>query len=128
MFRASASLCSFSALVRNLVAYADFLTMAAIALSSSIGLICENRNFYRKFARTPITLAICAGIWLLAFAIISPIIFGFDLFGHNFRQFGWDPRAAICYVRHFENVGGSKPEDFVLVFGSITPFLVIFIR
>ena len=127
MFRASASLCSFSALVRNLVAYADFLTMAAIALSQSIGLVSE-RNCYRKFARTPITLAICAGIWLLAFAIISPIIFGFDLFGHNFGQFGWDPGAARCYVRHFENVEGSKPREVVFVFGSITPFLVIFVR
>ena len=54
--------------------------MAAIALISSIGLISD-RNFYRKFARTPITLAICAGIWLFAFAIISPIIFVANLAG-----------------------------------------------
>ena len=36
--RASASLCSYSALVRNLIAYADFLTMAA--LSPALALSC----------------------------------------------------------------------------------------
>ena len=120
-------MCSFSALVRNLVNYADFLTMAAIALTSSVGIISE-RNFYRKFARTPITVAICASIWLLAFALISPIIFGFDLFGHNFGQFGWDPGAGRCNVRHIENVDSSKPKEVIFVFGVITPFLVIFVR
>ena len=120
-------MCSFSALVRNLVNYADFLTMAAIALTSSVGIISD-RNFYRKFARTPITVAICAGIWLLAFVIISPIIFGFDLFGHNFGQFGWDPGAGRCNVRHIENVDSSKPKEVIFVFGVITPFLVIFVR
>ena len=75
--------------------------MAAIALIRSIEFISD-RNFYRRFARTSITLAICAGIWLLAYAIISPIIF--DLFGHNFGKFGWDPGAGRCNVRYFENV------------------------
>jgi len=127
-FPASASLCSFSALVRNLISYADFLTMAAIALISSIGLISD-RNFYRRFARTPVTLAICAGIWMLAFAIINPIIFGFELFGHNFGKFGWDPGAGRCNVRHIikDVEPGSKPREVIFVFGVITPFLVIFV-
>ena len=78
-------------------------------------------------ARTPITLAICVGIWLLAFAIISPIVFNLELFGHSFGQFGWDPGTAICYVRH-SSVEGSQPKDVVFVFGVAVPFLLIFAR
>ena len=115
-------MCSLSSLVRNLIAYADFLTMAAIAVISSIGLVSE-RNFYRRFARTPVTLAICAGIWLLAFAIISPHIVGFDLFGYKFGPFGWGPGAARCDVRHLEGVAIN-----VYVYGSTIPCLVIFAR
>jgi len=115
-FPASASLCSFSSLVRNLICYADFLTMAAIALISSIGLISD-RNFYRRFARTPVTLAICAGLWLLAFAIISPIIFDFDL--PWVGQFGWDQGGGRCDV---------TSRDLTYVFGCLIPFLVIFVR
>ena len=115
-------MCSVSSLVRNLIAYADILTMAAIAVISSVGLVSE-RNFYTRFARTPITLAICVGIWLLAFAIISPHIFGFDLFGYKFGQFGWGPGAARCDVRHLEDVAIN-----VYVYGSTIPFLVIFVR
>ena len=111
-----------------LITYADLLTMAAIALISSIGLVSD-RNFYRQFARTPITLAICAGIWVLAFAIISPIVFNIDLFGHNFGEFGWDPGTAICYVRHSkESVDGSQPKEVIFVFGVAIPFLLIFVR
>ena len=72
--------------------------MAAIALTSSIGLVCP--NFYKKFNRTPITLAICVGIWLLAFAIISPHIFGYDLFGYTIGKFGWGPGSGRCDVMH----------------------------
>ena len=120
-------MCSFSALVRNLVSYADFLTMAAIALISSIGLVSD-RNFYRRFTRTPITLAICAGIWLLAFAIISPIVFNIELFGHNFGEFGWDPAAGRCDVRHLKSVEGSTHRKVIYVSGVLIPFLVISVR
>ena len=96
--------------------------MAAIAVIRSIGLVSE-RNFYRRFARISITLAICAGIWVLAFAIISPHIFGFELFGYKFGQFGWGPGAARCAVRHLESVAIN-----VYVFGSTIPFLVILVR
>jgi len=120
-FPASTTLCSLSSLIRNLIAYADFLTMAAIAVISSIGLVSD-RTFFTRFARTPITLAICAGIWLLAFAIISPHIFGFDLFGYKFGEFGWGSGAARCDVTHVESVAVN-----VYVYGSTIPFLVIFV-
>ena len=115
-------MCTITSLVRNLIAYADFLTMAAIALTSSIGLVCDP-SFYWKFNRTPITLAICVGIWLLAFAIISPHIFGFDLFGYNFGEFGWGPGSGRCDVMHVESVSFN-----VYVFGSTLPCIVIFLR
>ena len=111
-----------------LITYADLLTMAAIALISSIGLVSD-RNFYRQFARTPITLAICAGIWLLAFAIISPIIFNIDLFGHKFGQFGWDPGAGRCDVRHLKSVeSGSTHRKVIYGSGVLIPFLLISVR
>ena len=120
-------MCSFSALVRNLVSYADFFTMAAIALSSSIGIVFD-RNFYRQFARTPITIAICAGIWLLAFAIISPIVFNIDLFGHNFGEFGWDTGAGRCDVRHSKSMESSTHRKVIYVSGVLFPFVVISVR
>ena len=110
-----------------LITYADLLTMAAIALISSIGLVSD-RNFYRQFARTPITLAICAGIWVLAFAIISPIVFNIELFGHNFGEFGWDPAAGRCDVRHLKSVEGSTHRKVIYVSGVLIPFLVISVR
>ena len=110
-----------------LITYADLLTMAAIALISSIGLVCD-RSFYRQFARTPITLAICAGIWVLAFAIISPIVFNIELFGHNFGQFGWDSGAGRCDVRHLKSVEGSTHRKVIYVSGVLIPFLVISVR
>ena len=103
--------------------------MAAIALISSIGLLISDRNFYTKFSKTPITLAICAGIWLVAFAIISPIIFDINLFGENFGQFGWNPEAARCGVTYSENVGeDSTHRKVIFACGVIVPFLVISVR
>ena len=97
--------------------------MAAIALINSIGLVAD-WNFYRRFARTRITLAICAGIWLLAFGIISPIIFGFDLSGLEFGEFGWDQGGGRCDVTSLD----ATSLDLTYLFGSLIPFLVIFVR
>ena len=48
---------------------------------------------------------------------------------HLCGQFGWDPGAGRCNVRHLKFVEpGSKPREVVFVFGVITPFLVIFVR
>ena len=58
-------------------------------------------------------------IWLLALAINSPFIFGFAPFGLEFGQFGWDRGGGRCDV--------TSP-DFTYVFGSVIPFLVIFVR
>ena len=99
--------------------------MAAIALINSVGLVSD-RNFYRRFARTRITLAICAGIWLLAFAIISPIIFGFDLPGLEFGQFGWDQGGGRCDVTSLDLTYLFSKSAYL--FGSLIPFLVIFVR
>ena len=70
-----------------------------------------------------------AGIWLVAFAIISPIIFDINLFGENFGQFGWNPEAARCGVTYSENVEEeSTHRKVIFACGVIVPFLVISVR
>ena len=116
--RASASLCSYSALVRSLIAYADFLTMAAIALVTCVGFVLP--EFFRRIARTSIAISACVLIWLLSFAIISPVVFGFDLLGHSFGRFGWDSIWGRCNV--------TKTRDFNYNTAMIIPLIIIFIR
>merc|ERR1712156_196209 len=124
-FPASASLCSFSSLVRNLIAYADFLTMAAIALTSSIGLILP--QLHRRIAGTPTAIGACFVLWLLSFVIISPIVFGYDLLGYNFGRFGWNAGGGRCDVIHLESEERSFRGDGAYVYGMAIPCVVIFI-
>ena len=126
-FRASASLCSFSSLIRNLIAYADFLTMAAIALTSSIGLILP--KVHRRIAGTPTAIGACFVLWLLSFVIISPIVFGYELLGYNFGRFGWSAGGGRCNVMHLESEERSRFRgDGAYVYGMAIPCVVIFIR
>ena len=83
--------------MRDLIKYADFLTMAAIALTSSIGLILP--QLHRRIAGTPTATGACFVLWLLSFVIISPIVFGYDLLGYNFGRFGWNAGGGRCDVR-----------------------------
>ena len=114
--------------MRNLISYADFFTMAAIALFTCVGFTTP--NFYRQLARKRITVALCLAIWLTAFAMISPIVFDVDVFGHNFGHFGWDDQAARCDVRHEESVVGEgrAQNKVIYISGVIIPFLVICTR
>ena len=113
--------------MRNLIAYADFLTMAAIALTSSIGLILP--QLHRRIAGTPTAIGACFVLWLLSFVIISPIVFGYDLLGYNFGRFGWNAGGGRCNVIHLESEGSSRFRgDGAYVYGMAIPCVVIFIR
>ena len=122
--RASASLCSYSALVRNLIAYADFLTLATIALTTCVGFVLP--EFFRRVAGPLIAIIACVLIWLLSLAIISPMVFGFDLFGRSFGKFGWANLWGRCQVFHPE--GTESRGNYVYNYGVTIPFIVIFIR
>ena len=104
--------------MRNLIAYADFLTMAAIALVTCIGFVLP--EFFRRIAGTRTAISACVLIWLLSFAIISPMVFGFDLLGHSFGRFGWDSVWGRCNV--------TKTRDFNYNTAMIIPLIVIFSR
>ena len=122
--RASASLCSYSALVRSLIAYADFLTMAAIALVTCVGFVLP--EFFRRIARTSIAISACVLIWLLSFAIISPVVFGIDLLGYSFGRFGWDSVWGRCNLTHLELE--TKSHGFIYQCAILITFIVIVIR
>ena len=117
-------MCKYSALVRNLIAYADFLPLAAIALTTCVGFVLP--EFFRRVAGPLIAISACVLIWLLSLAIISPMVFGFDLLGRSFGRFGWANLWGICQVFHPE--GTESRGDYVYNYGVTIPFIVIFIR
>ena len=104
--------------------------MAAIALTSSIGLILP--QLHRRIAGTPTAIGACFVLWLLSFVIIviiSPIVFGYDLLGYNFGRFGWNAGGGRCNVMHLESEGSSRFRgDGAYVYGMAIPCTVIFIR
>ena len=101
--------------------------MAAIALTSSIGLILP--QLHRRIAGTPTAIGACFVLWLLSFVIISPIVFGYDLLGYNFGRFGWNAGGGRCNVMHLESGERSRFRgDGAYVYGMAIPCVVIFIR
>ena len=113
--------------MRDLIKYADFLTMAAIALTSSIGLILP--QLHRRIAGTPTAIGACFVLWLLSFVIISPMVFDYDLLGYNFGRFGWSAGGGRCNVMHLGSEGSSRSRgDGAYVYGMAIPCVVIFIR
>jgi len=98
-FFGSSSLCSFTAGLRNVIAYADIFTMSAIALTTSLGHIFRNDCAFMRATNTPkATLISCVLIWVLSFLIISPAVFEFSIAKFGFGSFGWDSVMGICEV------------------------------
>ena len=105
----------------------DLIKYAAIALTSSIGLILP--ELHRRIAGTPTAIAACFVLWLLSFVIISPMVFGYDLLGYNFGRFGWNAGGGRCDVIHLESDERSRFRgDGAYVYGMAIPCVVIFIR
>ena len=92
--------------------------MTAIALVTCVGFVLP--EFFRRIAGTRTAISACVLIWLLSFAIISPVVFGFDLLGHSFGRFGWDSIWGRCNV--------TKTRDFNYNTAMIIPLIIIFIR
>ena len=90
----SLSLCAITAGFRNMVVYADFFTMAAIAITQSVGIVKQQRvtsvrkRRRRRFPRV-LSLLVCVLIWTLSFLLISPAVFELTI-GHFTFGLGWD--------------------------------------
>ena len=126
-------LCSYSAGFRNFFCYADILTMAAIALTRSLGLIrgstwakhypqLSGRRSVRPTGRIFLIILL---IWVLAFAIISPAIFQLDIVGFNFGQFGWDVDKGKCDLIFCNKQGHKNGSIMIYLFGVFVPLFII---
>ena len=77
-----------------MVVYADFFTMAAIAITQSVGIVNQQRvtsvrkRRRRRFPRV-LSLLVCVLIWTLSFLLISPAVFELTI-GHFTFGLGWD--------------------------------------
>ena len=126
-------LCSYTAGFRNFFCYADILTMAAIALTRSVGLIrgaawAKRRtqlSARRSLLPTGRIVFFVIIIWVLAFAIISPAIFQLDIGGFNFGQFGWDVDKGKCDLIFCNMEGHTNGSVMIYLFGVFVPLFII---
>ena len=126
-------LCSYTAGFRNFFCYADILTMAAIALTRSVGLIrgaawAKRRpqlSARRSVLPTGRIVFVVLLIWVLSFAIISPAIFQLDIGSFNFGQFGWDVEKGKCDLIFCKREGDLNGSVMIYLFGVFVPLFII---
>ena len=128
MPRGTADLCTFTAAFRNLIAYADFITMAAIAAHRSYGIVMGGFMKLKLMGRRTshiFHLTICFAIWAMSFVIISPAIFHFNIGEFSFGSFGWDTMNGKCEVNNCGEEKGIKGGGVIYIYGVIIPLLVL---
>jgi len=119
-------MCWLTAAIRNLIAYADFLTLACIALLRMRG-ICKNKNTPVRSGSDESTFKtfsyiIC--IWSVSFLIISPILFELVIFEVDFGGFGYNPMFGMCNTVSCPE-GGFSPSGMIYTVGFFGPFFAI---
>jgi len=125
-FFGSSSLCSFTAGLRNVIAYADIFTMSAIALTTCLGHIYRNDCAFMRATNTPkATMISCVLIWVLSFLIISPAVFEFSIGKFGFGSFGWDSVMGICEVTSCRNPVGLASGAVIYLIGVTIPFIIL---
>jgi len=93
------SFCWYSAMIRNWIAYTEFLTTASIAANRLVGflLFSYNMKSAAKWIFNPIvTTCECVGIWIFTFIMISPLTFSLTIGPYEFGTFGYDARVGKC--------------------------------
>jgi len=96
-FPGTAYQCTVLATVRNLIAYADFLTLASIASTRCVGLTRQLMRFsHRRENSVSLVVLNCLCIWALAFAVISPMVFHIKIGDVDFGQFGYSSKYGMC--------------------------------
>jgi len=126
----SESFCWYSAMLRNWIAYADFLTMAAIAVTRSLGCLlfrCNMENVASIIFQPFITIFLCIFIWILAFSILSPITFSMTIGSYYFGTFGYDARHGKCEVIQCQPQDGFFPGGFLFSVVFFVPFFLVLI-
>lgn len=125
-FSGSSSLCSFTAALRNVIAYADIFTMATIALTTCLDYIYGNNCTFLRITKSPKAIVTsCIFIWLLSFLVISPAVFEFSIGNFGFGGFGWDSVMGICEVTSCRNPVGLASGAVIYLVGVTIPFLVL---
>jgi len=125
-FFGSSSLCSFTAALRNVIAYADIFTMATIALTTCLDHIYGNECAFLRVTKSPkAIMTSCFFIWLLSFLVISPAVFEFSAGNFSFGGFGWDSVMGICEVTSCQNPVGLASGAVIYLVGVTIPFLVL---
>jgi len=104
---ASELFCSWNAWVRNMLCCADFFTIGVIAFTRTVNIVCSQAGLVRlNLMFSPSVACIsCLLIWILAFLILSPTLFGVEGFG----SFGYDPQQGKCEIK-----GGTEVIIFTL--------------
>ena len=111
------------------MAYADFLTMAAIALIRCIGIALPDvfqalLAILGMFSPYLVNLVGSLIIWMLAFAIISPAVFEVQVLGLSFKPYGWDKAKRFCQTVEVEDEV-VKGGGVITVYGVSIPLLVL---
>jgi hypothetical protein len=110
--------------LRSLIAYADFLSMAAIALTRSLGIV---NGYSRKVSftvSTTATIGCCFLIWIISFIIISPTIFQLQLGNFSFGFYGWNNGKCEGVDCNLTGISGSS---VVYMYGVFIPLIIIYI-
>ena len=120
----------YSAMIRNWLAYTGFLTMAAIAVTRSLGCLlfrCDKEHVSRTVFRPRLTGLVCVSLWILAFVILSPITFSMTFGSYYFGTFGYDVKHGKCEVISCQPKEGFYPGGFLFSVAFFVPFIFILV-
>ena len=117
--------------IRNWIAYASFLTMAAIAVTRSVGCLLFQNNLYnvsRTIFNSTTTALGCLFIWGLAFATISLHAFSIKIGSYYFNDIvTYDVRNGTCHSVKSKTLDGTHSGSFLLNFAFFIPLFLILI-
>ena len=117
--------------IRNWIAYASFLTMAAIAVTRSVGCLLFQNNLYnvsRTIFNSTTTSLGCLFIWGLAFATISLHAFSIKIGSYYFNDIvTYDVRNGTCHSVKSKTLDGTHSGSFLLNFAFFIPLFLILI-
>ena len=120
----------YSAMIRNWLAYTGFLTMAAIAVTRSLGCLlfrCDREHVSRTVFKPRLTGLVCVSLWILAFVILSPITFSMTFGSYYFGTFGYDVKHGKCEVISCQPKEGFYPGGFLFSVAFFVPFIFILV-
>jgi len=122
--------CWYSAMLRNWIAYTEFLTTASIAANRLVGflLFSYNMTIAAKWMINPkVTACGCVGIWIFTFIIISPLTFSLTIGSYQFGTFGYDAYFGKCDEFFFQCQNGFVPYGIIILVGFFIPTAFIII-